>query len=152
MHENLNVRICYCRRIPHELTSDQKGAHVDWWQEMLLKFNQGRSYAVYDIVTGDVTWVYCYDAQRSQCVFGGTTNKILCRNTTIAGFLYVCTVPLARRTKNSECWVIHNHLMRRRTLAWPSYVRKRSKTRQCYLNDKAFHTNVISFIPLTISL
>lgn len=55
LQEYLKVRKLCCRWIPHELTSTQKQARVDWCQEMLRKYNHGRSNAVYNIVTGDET-------------------------------------------------------------------------------------------------
>ena len=36
---------------------------MDWYTHMLRKFDGGRSPRVWDIVTGDETWVYQYDPE-----------------------------------------------------------------------------------------
>ncbi len=53
LHDHLNVKEICSRWIPHNLTNAQKKARVDWCKEMLKKYNQGASKAVYNIYTGD---------------------------------------------------------------------------------------------------
>lgn len=66
LHEHLGVTKRCARWIPHNLTVDQKAARVEWCNKMLQKFNNGLSKHVYDIVTGDETWIYCYEPERKQ--------------------------------------------------------------------------------------
>lgn len=53
LHEHLAVKKICSRWIPHNLTNAQKKARVDWCKEMLKKYVQGASKAVYNIYTGD---------------------------------------------------------------------------------------------------
>lgn len=63
LHEHLSVRKLCSRWIPHMLTDDQKKKRVEWCREKLRQFNQGTSNAVYNIVTGDETWIYSYEPE-----------------------------------------------------------------------------------------
>lgn len=73
LHEHLAVRKLCARWIPHNLTEAQKLRRVDWCREMRERFNGGDSNSVFDIVTGDESWIYCYDPetkrQSAQWVF-----------------------------------------------------------------------------------
>ena len=51
---------------PHNLTIAQKKACVNWSKEMLQKFDRGASKHVYDIVTGDESWIYAYESESKQ--------------------------------------------------------------------------------------
>jgi [histone H3]-lysine36 N-dimethyltransferase SETMAR len=63
LHEELKVRKLCSRWVPHELTEDQMKQRVSWCQEMLQKFASGTSKQLYDVVTGDETWIYQFDPQ-----------------------------------------------------------------------------------------
>lgn len=63
LHEHLNVKKVCSRWIPHNLTNAQKDTRVDWCKKMLQKFSQGASKAVYNICTGDKSWIYSYDPE-----------------------------------------------------------------------------------------
>ena len=66
LHDCLGVRKrCVCW-VPHNLCEEQKLGRVDWCTHMLRKFDGGRSPRVWDIVTGDETWVYQYDLETKQ--------------------------------------------------------------------------------------
>ena len=66
LHNSLGVRKrCTCW-VPHNLTEEQKQGRVDWCTHMLRKFDGGRSPRIWDIVTGDETWVYQYDPKTKQ--------------------------------------------------------------------------------------
>ena len=54
------------RWVPQNLSEEQKQGRVDWCTHMPRKFDGGRSPFVWDIVTGDVTWVYQYDPETKQ--------------------------------------------------------------------------------------
>ncbi|KAJ0171150.1 hypothetical protein K1T71_013349 [Dendrolimus kikuchii] len=73
LHKHLAVRKLCARWIPHYLTEAQKLRRVDWCREMIQRFNGGDSKAVFDILTGDESWIYCYDPetkrQSAQWVF-----------------------------------------------------------------------------------
>lgn len=66
LRDRLHARKLVSRWIPHLLTPDQKEARVKWCQEMLKKFDRGRSKRTDDIVTGDETWIYCYEPESKQ--------------------------------------------------------------------------------------
>ena len=58
LHEHLTGKKICSRWIPHNLSIAQKKAGVDWSKEMLPKYDRGASKNVYDIVTGDESWIY----------------------------------------------------------------------------------------------
>ena len=66
LHDCLGVRKRCARWVPHNLSEEQKRGRVDWCTHMLRKFDRGRSPRVWDIVTGDETWVYQYDPETKQ--------------------------------------------------------------------------------------
>lgn len=63
LHEHLGVAKRCARWIPHNLKEEEKQERVNWCLKMIKKFNQGQSKAVYDIITGDETWIYCYEPE-----------------------------------------------------------------------------------------
>ncbi|GBP48480.1 hypothetical protein EVAR_16149_1 [Eumeta japonica] len=82
-----------------------------------LKYDHGLSSAVYDIVIGDETWMYCYIPERKQqssvWVFEGDSKPTKLKQARsvgkkTVGFFFsktgpVCTIPLeVRKTVNSE--------------------------------------------------
>ncbi|CAH2020833.1 unnamed protein product [Acanthoscelides obtectus] len=54
LHEELGVRKLVSRWIPHLLTEEQKAAR---------RFNSGNSKNVHSIVSGDESWIYCYEPE-----------------------------------------------------------------------------------------
>lgn len=58
LHKQLKLRNLCCRRIPYELTSEQK--------RNLLKYNRGRLNVAYDSVAGNETWMYCDIPERKR--------------------------------------------------------------------------------------
>lgn len=63
LHQHLRVSKRCARWIPHCLTQEQKDNRVQWCQSMLERFDFGESKRIFDIVTGDETWVYNYDPE-----------------------------------------------------------------------------------------
>ena len=63
LHEHLKFRKVSARWVPHSLTEEQKERLVSWCQFMLEKFDNGKSKHVYDIVTGDESWIYQFDPE-----------------------------------------------------------------------------------------
>lgn len=55
------VRKLCSRWIPHNLTKVQKDARVTWSKATLKRFNGEASNLVWNIVTGDESWIYSYD-------------------------------------------------------------------------------------------
>lgn len=66
LHDHLGVRKVASRWIPHLLSDDQKKARVDWCKFMMKKFDNGRSSLLWNVVTGDETWIYSYDPATKQ--------------------------------------------------------------------------------------
>ena len=62
----LGVRKRCASWVPHSLSEEQKRGRVDWCTHMPRKFDGGRSPRVWDIVTGEETWVYQYDPETKQ--------------------------------------------------------------------------------------
>jgi [histone H3]-lysine36 N-dimethyltransferase SETMAR len=89
LHDHLGVRKLCARWIPHNLTEAQKKARVKWSKEMLKKYDHGRFKAVYDIVTGDESWIYCYEPeskrQSSEWVFPDEPNPTKVKRSRSAG-------------------------------------------------------------------
>ena len=48
------------------LTQQQKDARVAWCHEMLRRFDRGTSNLVWEVVSGDETWIYCFDPETKQ--------------------------------------------------------------------------------------
>ena len=65
LHDHLNVRKLCSRWIP-QFDRSSKTARVKWNKEMLEKFNRDQSNLVYNIVTGDETWIYSYEPESKQ--------------------------------------------------------------------------------------
>ncbi|CAH1986792.1 unnamed protein product [Acanthoscelides obtectus] len=66
LHEELGVRKLVSRWIPHLLTAEQKAARVNWCQKTVDRFNSGNSKNVYIIVSGDESWIYCYEPENKR--------------------------------------------------------------------------------------
>ncbi|CAK1581132.1 unnamed protein product [Parnassius mnemosyne] len=66
LHQHLGVRKLCCRWIPRLLFESEKQARVDWWHEIRLRFRNGASRRVSEIVTGDETWIYQYDPENKR--------------------------------------------------------------------------------------
>ena len=58
LHDCLGVRKRCVRWVPCNLSEEQKRGRVDWCTHMLRKLDGGRSPHIWDIVTGEETWVY----------------------------------------------------------------------------------------------
>ena len=61
-----SVRKRCARRVPNNLSEEQKRGRVDWCTHMLRKFDEGRSPHFRVILTGDETWVYQYENETKQ--------------------------------------------------------------------------------------
>ncbi len=63
LHDHLCVKKLVSRWVPRQLTNEQKKARVTWCRFMLKKFDGGQSKLVWEILTGDETWIYQYDPE-----------------------------------------------------------------------------------------
>jgi [histone H3]-lysine36 N-dimethyltransferase SETMAR len=144
LHDHLGVKKLCSRWIPHNLTKGQKEARVKWCQETLKRFNSGSSNLVYDIVSGDESWIYSYEPETKQqstvWVFqdeAKPTKVVRSRSVSkkmIACFVsktgHVASIPLEdRRTVNAEWYT---------TICLPtvfSELRKGNKRRRIILHQ-----------------
>ncbi|CAK1600353.1 unnamed protein product [Parnassius mnemosyne] len=58
LHNELCVRKLVSRWVPHNFSEEQKAARVDWCRNTLQRFNGGKSNAVYNIASGEESWIY----------------------------------------------------------------------------------------------
>lgn len=120
IHDRLSIRKRCSRWVPHKLTDDQKDRRVDWCRFMIDKFDGGKKKNVYDILTGDETWLYNYDPetkrQSTVWCFEDERTPTKCRRARssqkqmIASFFcktgHIATVVLEdQKTVNSEWYV-----------------------------------------------
>ena len=63
LKDDLGVRKVCSRWVPHQLTDHQRQARIKWCQEMLKKYNQGQSRRLYEVLTGDESWIYQFDPE-----------------------------------------------------------------------------------------
>jgi histone-lysine N-methyltransferase SETMAR len=61
LHERLGLRKVCARWVPHMLSEDQKRQRVKFCEDNLRKYFKGVHRSVFDILTGDETWLYHYD-------------------------------------------------------------------------------------------
>ena len=124
LHDCLVVRKRCARWVPHNLSEEQKRDRADWCTHMLRKFDGGRSPRVWDIITGDETWVYQYDPETKQqsavWVFphenppvkfernrSASEQMIACF---YAKFGQVATIPLEDRKTVTADWYVNHYL------------------------------------------
>ncbi|XP_065070975.1 uncharacterized protein LOC135695728 [Rhopilema esculentum] len=122
LNENLQVRKVATRWVPHCLSDEQKEQRVNWCQFMLQKFNEGKSKRVYDIVTGNESWINQFDPeikrQSSNWIFPGENPPRKFRRSRSVGKKmvasvfsktgHVATIQLEdRRTVNPDWYVNH---------------------------------------------
>ena len=120
LHEHLQVRKVAARWVPHCLSDEQKEHRVNWCRFMLKNFDEGKSKRVYDIVTGDESWIYQFEPetkrQSSVWIFPDEAPPQKFKRSRsvgkkmVASFFaktgHVATVPLDdRRTVNADWYV-----------------------------------------------
>ena len=66
LRHDLYVKKRCARWVPHRLTEDQTRVRYEWCQYMLQKIDRGKSQRVWDIATGDETYIYQYDPETKQ--------------------------------------------------------------------------------------
>lgn len=124
LHNHLHVSKRCARWVPHNLTDTQKADRLAWCRFMLEKFNGGSSRSVWDIVTGDETWVYQYDpetkSQSSVWLFVGETPPTKTSKSRsvgkkmVASFFsktgHIATIPLEDQRTVTAHWYVHQCL------------------------------------------
>lgn len=63
LHEHLGVRKLVSRWVPKLLSNEQKNVRVEWCQKMIADYQNGTSKRIFDIVTGDESWIYQFDPE-----------------------------------------------------------------------------------------
>lgn len=61
IHDQLNMRKICSRWVPHVLTEANRDARMAFCRDMKQRFADGRSDELNFVITGDETWLYCYD-------------------------------------------------------------------------------------------
>ncbi|CAH2004529.1 unnamed protein product [Acanthoscelides obtectus] len=108
LHEELGVRKLFSRWIPHLLTEEQKTARVNWCQKTLDRFNSGNSKNVYSIVSGDESWIYCYEPENKRqtavWVFQGEEKPTKVVATFVSKAGHIATIPLNEQRTVTADW------------------------------------------------
>lgn len=63
LHEKLGVRKLVSRWVPKLLSNEQKEARVQWCRKKIDNYQNGSSKRIFDIVTGDESWIYQFDPE-----------------------------------------------------------------------------------------
>ena len=66
LHKKVHLSKISARWVPHMLTQEQKGVRVQWCHDMLARFHGGLSNAVWEIISGDESWVYSFEPASKQ--------------------------------------------------------------------------------------
>ncbi|CAH1977655.1 unnamed protein product [Acanthoscelides obtectus] len=108
LHEELLVRKLVSCWIPHLLTEEQKAARVNWCQKTLDRFNSGNSKNVYSIVSGDESWIYCYELENKRqsavWVFQGEERPTEMVATFVSKAGHIATIPLNEQRTVTVDW------------------------------------------------
>ncbi|CAH2011781.1 unnamed protein product [Acanthoscelides obtectus] len=108
LHEELGVRKLVSPWIPYLLTEEQKAARVNWCQKTLDRFNSGNSKNVYSIVSGDESWIYCYEPedkrQSAVWVFQGEGKPTKMVATFVPKAGHISTIPLNEQRTVTADW------------------------------------------------
>ncbi|CAH1957479.1 unnamed protein product [Acanthoscelides obtectus] len=99
LHEELGERKLVSRWIPHLLTEEQKAARVNWCQKTLEHFNSVNSKYVYSIVSGDESWIYCYEPENKRQSAVPRWSLHVCQK---AG--HIATIPLNEQRTVTADW------------------------------------------------
>ncbi|CAH1993525.1 unnamed protein product [Acanthoscelides obtectus] len=85
-----------------------KTARVNWCQKTLDRFNSGNSKNVYSIVSGDESWIYCYEPENKRqsavWVFQGEENPTTIVATFVSKAGHIATIPLNEQRTVTVDW------------------------------------------------
>ena len=139
LHNSLGLSKVSARWVPHMLTEEQKQRRVNWCRSMLEKFDGGKLNAVWEIVSGDETWVYCFDLETKQqsqqwIPVGQRPPQKFIRSRTIAKQMiavfvsragHVATIPLVTQRTVTSTWYVRECL----PLVLAAVAKRRPRTR-----------------------
>ena len=139
LHEKLGLSKVCARWVPHRLNEDQKTARVAWCRAMLSRFDGGHSNGVWEILTGDESWIYCFDPETKQqssqwTPVGGAPPQKFRRERSVAKQMvavfvaktgHVATVPLVQQRTVTGDWYANQCLPQVQEVV----ARRRPKTR-----------------------
>ncbi|CAH1965519.1 unnamed protein product [Acanthoscelides obtectus] len=94
LHEELGVRKLVSSWIPHLSTEEQKAARVNWCQKKLV----GNSKNVYSIVSGDESWIYCYEPENKR------QSAVWVVATFLSKACHIATIPLNEQRTVTADW------------------------------------------------
>ncbi|CAH1968062.1 unnamed protein product [Acanthoscelides obtectus] len=89
LHEELGVRKLVSRWIPHL---------VNWCQNTRDRFNSGNSKNVYSIVSGDESWIYCYELENKR------QSAVWMVATFVSKAGHIATIPLNQQRTVTADW------------------------------------------------
>eukprot|EP00112_Aurelia_sp_Birch-Aquarium-sp1_P003207 Seg13574.1 transcript_id=Seg13574.1/GoldUCD/mRNA.D3Y31 product="Histone-lysine N-methyltransferase SETMAR" pseudo=true protein_id=Seg13574.1/GoldUCD/D3Y31 len=132
------------------LTGEEERNRVQWCHSMLERFDGGKSNGVWDIVSGDETWVCCFDPETKQqsqqwIPVGQRPHQKFVRSRTVAKQMiavfvsragHVATIPLVTQRTVIAAWYVKDCLPR--VLAAVAERRPRTRHRGLLLH----HDNV----------
>ena len=143
LHNSLGLSKVSTSWVPHMLTGEQKWNRVQWCRSMLERIDRGKSNAVWEIVSGDETWVYCFDPETKQqsqqwIPVGQRPPQKFVRSRTVAKQTiavlvspagHVATIPLVTQRTVTSAWYLEECLPR--VLA--AVAERHHRTRHCGL-------------------
>ena len=139
LHNKLRLHKVCARWVPHQLTEEQKVARVTWCRTMLARFDGGRSRGAWEILSGDETWIYCYDPETKQqsaqwTEVGGVPPQKFRRERSVAKQMvavfvartgHIVTIPLVQQRTVTGDWYVTNCLPQ----VLDAVARRRPRTR-----------------------
>ncbi|CAH1991401.1 unnamed protein product [Acanthoscelides obtectus] len=97
--------------IQKNLHEEQKAARVNWCQKTLDRFNSGNSKNLYSIVSGDESWIYCYEPENKRQSAVWPTKVIRSRSvlkkmvaTLVSKAAHIATIPLNEEITVTVDW------------------------------------------------
>ncbi|CAH1968747.1 unnamed protein product [Acanthoscelides obtectus] len=89
-------------KLVSRLTEEQKTARVNWCKRTFDRFNSGNSKNVYSIVSGDESWIYCYEPENKR------QSAVWMVSTFVSKAGHIVAIPLnEQRTLFAKCRIIN---------------------------------------------
>lgn len=66
IHNRLKLSKVSARWVPHKLNDEEKMNRVEWCQATIRRYRNGNPRYTGSIITGDESWIYCYDPESKQ--------------------------------------------------------------------------------------
>ncbi|CAH1987576.1 unnamed protein product [Acanthoscelides obtectus] len=106
---SLKISKTSMQKVLHEELG-QKAARVNWCQKTLDRFSSGNSKNVYSIVSGDESWIYCYEPEnkRQSAVWPTKVSSQSVSKKMVATFVskagHIATIPLYEQRTVTADW------------------------------------------------